>query len=345
MSVKKEITPSIETKVIETKGIETKGIETKVIETKVILNKQPLNENTKIKLSANPPLLRDLDYETKDFVKDIIDYKDNSDTCGFCRIFSKFCLRPFHRAWKLLPLCCKIIVTCGILLYFFMMITLFIITPYQEKKIGQQLVNQTNEDPMDVEYTWQDIEYNKSIPLRIFKTNNDLVEQNFVDITQDACKNFYEYSCGRYNLGKQNEAVIFIHQENFVKKFWIEQGIIAGYNTICLINDEGCYTSLKFYKRCVKDKKKRYSPYILINKIIKKMNTYPTTFQKIRFLIENGITNFVHLTKEKLDNGTWVHYLRPGGVLSSEDPILLNLYGKEGLMSSQKQIFKVKDFI
>jgi hypothetical protein len=206
-----------------------------------------------------------------------------------------------------------------------------------------------SDDDDDSKYHLIDrIKYNSRIPMRIFKVKEDLVDYSLMNISSNACIDFYEYSCGNYRLGKQNELFEIIKLENELKSF-INKGILKGDGTICMIqefkNVDGCYNALEFYKYCVYDRNHGVQPIKLISKLQKKLNNITGSFQKIRFLIENGLTNYVHLTKEKNQEGIWTHYLRPGGVLFPSKTIHLSLYGASGLQSSQKKLMKIKDFL
>lgn len=237
--------------------------------------------------------------------------------------------------------CLAKLLILGIIIYIVILLIIFIFVPVMTKDNSLQKYT----EPENVDYDFTDLDFNHSLPSRIFKTNDYLIDQSFIDITQDACTNFYDYSCGNYNLGEQNEVIPIIYYENKIKKQWIDKGLVNGNGLICIIEGSGCINALSYYKNCVRDKIHHVQPINLINKLTKGMNNYTNIFQKIRFLIENGITNYVHLTKEKLENGKWVHYLRPGGVLFPDKTIHLNLYGDGGLMSSKKQLITIDEFL
>ena len=133
----------------------------------------------------------------------------------------------------------------------------------------------------DHEYKWTEVQYNYSIPIRVFKTGDDLIDQNFIDASKDKCTNLYEYACGKYNLGEQNEVTNIMRFENTIMKQWIDKGLVEGSNKMCLIEGEGCINAINYYRNCVYDKIHHVSPAPLINKLIKGMNNFTNKFHKI----------------------------------------------------------------
>ena len=65
-------------------------------------------------------------------------------------------------------------------------------------------------------------------------------------------------------MKQQNEVIPIIEFENNLKRQWIDKGIIEGNNNICLLDGNGCHTSLKFYRKCVYDKIHHITPTHLI---------------------------------------------------------------------------------
>jgi hypothetical protein len=184
---------------------------------------------------------------------------------------------------------------------------------------------------------------------RTWGFGKELVDHSLMDITADACQDFYSYSCGNYSLGKRNEFMRIAQNTNLHVLGFINHTIMKDHSHNCDLYDNsdvsgGCHAALKFYKKCVIDKYNGNGPTHLIRNLTRTMfnGSYPTTHEKIRYLATNGITNFVHLTKEATrdpdtNRRVWVHYLRPGGVLYPETTIHLDLYGDEGLKRSMKE--------
>lgn len=156
---------------------------------------------------------------------------------------------------------------------------------------------------------------NNSIPYRKFYSNNDIVDQSLMDISISPCQDFYGHACGKYNLGIQNELVNVMKYENAMFRTWIERNIINNDNILCIDGSIACKNLLEFYRQCVKGKHST-DPTLVSNKIIQEMNKFSENrFERIRFLTQQGITNYIHLTKEPMENDTYCHYLRPGNVL------------------------------
>lgn len=178
--------------------------------------------------------------------------------------------------------------------------------------------------------------------------------ESFFDTSADICTDLYSYACGNFNYGKENEIFSIIEYETEVIKIRkIEFGITENL-AYCLLPGYACSNAFNYYHQCEQDEstlEDRVNP--LIGDLYSGLKAQDGPYKQIRFLLENGITNFVHLTKEKTDPEyrfggivyTWVHYLRPGGVLFPEKTIHIDLYGTHGLKAFRKQALTLGDWL
>jgi len=175
----------------------------------------------------------------------------------------------------------------------------------------------------------------------------------FMDGYVDICDDLYGFSCGNFQ-GVENEVLRIVRQENLLIKQEIEIQLTSELVHHSIIPGRGFDNAYDYYWRCKADKSTwnldRTSP--VIARLTEGLGETYGRFYKIRYLIEEGVTNFVHLTKESISGEvlnmelqkTWVHYLRPGGVLFPEKTIHLGLYGEEGLVSYEMEYMRLGEF-
>jgi hypothetical protein len=175
--------------------------------------------------------------------------------------------------------------------------------------------------------------------------------KTFFNTDANICEDPYEYACGNFDLGRENEILYIVRHENEKKKHWINNAITQ--NISYCFGNEGCINAHRFYSAC--QSSKMGSVDILINKISTQLSriregdvrgTVEDTM--IRLLIENGITNFVHLTKESVrcpETGVveWTHYIRPGGVLLPVSSVNLGFY--KDLKTMQKEKLTIREWL
>lgn len=179
----------------------------------------------------------------------------------------------------------------------------------------------------------------------------ELPNETFYNRSADICEDPFEYTCGNFNRGKNDEMLYIVSHENEIKKHHLNR-IITKEWPMCYTN-QGCINAHNFYQRCINDKTKNVDRTSSLVSGLKRGLERESHIYKIRYLIRNGITNYVHLTKEKLETTvtkfgiqhTWVHYLRPGGVLYPHKSIHTGLYGNEGLVSKSKEVFSVGGWV
>lgn len=180
-------------------------------------------------------------------------------------------------------------------------------------------------------------------PIRNF-INGHTIETDIMNNETSPCDDMYEYSCGHYTYGKYEEVFRRILYDNHRRVQFIKSHIEIGSDIICVLNDDGCYTALQFYDMCRQAKNTDIDPKDLIETLTLQMDWVAGLYAKIRFLITNGITNYVHLSKEPEDT-IYVHHLRPGGILYPHTTIHLDLYGKDGLRHSQSEKMTIGTFL
>ena len=76
---------------------------------------------------------------------------------------------------------------------------------------------------------------------------------------------------------------------------------------MCIISGYGCYNLLDFYIRCVYDKRRHNDPVLLSSKLSSALFGISGKYSKLRYLIKNGIINYIHLTKEKIPENEVSH--------------------------------------
>lgn len=188
-------------------------------------------------------------------------------------------------------------------------------------------------------------------PTRLFGVGDYLVDQSFINASFSPCKDFYSYSCGNYNLKENNDLINILDMESYIYKVLITKSILENDASICVVDGNACYSMLEFYRKCTYDKIHGLNSNNLKESLINELNKISNKYEKIRFLIKNGITNYIHLTREDIGGGIWAHYMRPGGVLEGVDigkyreKRLIDLYGKDGLEFYGRKSMKIKDFI
>lgn len=161
-----------------------------------------------------------------------------------------------------------------------------------------------------------------------------------MDVSANACEDFYSFSCRHFVGGPENEVINAVRARTEEFKFFIEKELITSpHDPLCVINTiVGCNNAHNYYHSCASDGIKING---VINKINQEVSNSVTTnkYSLIRILVKNGITNFVHLTKEIISSEirgflkvskTWAHYLRPGGNLFPEKDDVKTLYDKLG---------------
>ena len=251
----------------------------------------------------------------------------------------------------------------------YLTLTLFLLFFYRldiKKNLAAEL--EEEEDPeLEMEMFPHQIFPNSN---RVFKHSNELIDYSLLNTSADECTDFYEYACGMFDssgFDLKDEAIQIIYNENQHKRDLIDRSITQ--KKSCIDPHYGCINAHNYYIECSLDKRNKVDR---VSKIINELTTdlrkefsssssssSPSCIQGgIRFLVENGITNFIHLTKEKtnlipeswtLDQeanqySRYYHYLRPGGVLFPEQTIHLGLYDNQ-LKSSHKEKLTIEEFL
>jgi hypothetical protein len=256
------------------------------------------------------------------------------------------------------------------------LIGLIIVAVYNMKQ-KKKLSNPSNSsDPfVDLEQEFLGVEkmafhnYDPNAPMIKYEIEYPVVYDLMNETSDAACTDFYEYACGSFSekYTRQTEVFERINHQNKIHSEAIN-AMIAKEEYLFCVDDPtaGCTNALKFFQKCKTDRQeerininwedvgKVYMDPLLFNKsdpstallrssILKKMKKIDDVFDKMRFLVENGITNYVHLTREQVKVGNdfvWVHYLRPGGVSLPE-----GLSRRKIEIVVKKEIFGVGEFL
>jgi hypothetical protein len=180
---------------------------------------------------------------------------------------------------------------------------------------------------------------------------NDL-NPNFILNRLSPCDDFYSHSCGNFSIVSKSRDEMFniVQYNNNLRKTFIDQKITEGNQLLCVDgqNINGCKSSLQYYQKCFFDRSLTHTDFV--NKLVNQMLfNFTTVFSRLRFLIENDIISYISLTKEMdpENSDLYIHYLRPGGVLLSDNGNVneMEFYGEDGLIGKQAVRMTIREFL
>lgn len=175
---------------------------------------------------------------------------------------------------------------------------------FEQENTTEQIIPSIFENSY-LKYTFDPSKKERDYPIKLF-------ERSLVNNTAEPCDDFYEFACGNYTYDSQYDMPIFMELKN---RAWMQViNTALEENLVQFAVVKGSKKLFAFHKACTKLKDREELNEYTEN-IIKVLYQNETIYHSMRYLIENGITNYIHLTKERLYLAQWIHYIRPGGVL------------------------------